>query len=92
MNNVQKINGLESEIAKIKKNIANFHEQIKKNDRNILETEKEINKKKKEYKNYLKGKKIFLLENLKIGKDCRSEGITWIIRSLWNFGEKIFDS
>jgi hypothetical protein len=92
MNNVQKANDLESEMVKIRKNIQSFSQKIKTNDKNIGETEKEINKKKKEFKSFIKGKKIFLFENLKIGKDCRSEGITWIIRSLWNSGEKVFDS
>jgi hypothetical protein len=62
------------------------------NDKNIVMIENEINGKKKEYKQYLKGKKLFLLEILKNGRDSRTEGLSWIIRSLWNCGEKVFDS
>ena len=28
---------------------------------------------------------------MKKGKDCREEGIAWIIRELWKMGEHIFD-
>ena len=45
------------------------------NDQNILQIESEINIKKKQYKQYLKGKKLFLMEILKNGRDARNEGL-----------------
>lgn len=32
---------------------------------------------------------MFLYEILRIGLDCRNEGISWVIRVLWGYGEKV---
>ena len=52
------------------------------NNTQLLKSDLSINTCKKELKTCQKSKKIFYLENLKYGKDCRQEGLSWIIRIL----------
>ncbi|KAL4447117.1 hypothetical protein ABPG74_013969 [Tetrahymena malaccensis] len=92
MTNVQKLNELEGEIQTLKNTLVQYDKKMKDNDKQIILIEDNINQKKKELKSLQKGKKLFLLELLKNGKDARGEGLSWIIRSIWNSQEKVFDS
>ena len=47
---------------------------------------------KKEYKQNVKTKVIFLFELLAYAKDVRNTGLSWIIRSIWNIGEKVYNN
>lgn len=50
MNNVQKLNELESEIATLKSTLVSYEARIKENDKQIIAVEENINAKKKELK------------------------------------------
>ena len=52
----------------------------------------ELNIKKKEHKNHSKTKSIFLFELLQYAKDIRNTGVSWIIRAIWNIGEKVYNN
>lgn len=67
-----------------------FQTLLTKYNGEMAKYEEAINTAKKELKIAVKSKIKFLLGLLKAGVDCRSKGLTWIIRSLWNLGEKIY--
>ncbi|CAK84083.1 unnamed protein product (macronuclear) [Paramecium tetraurelia] len=87
-----KQNELEAQIEQMKDNYNNFSEQMKLNSMQIEKLEQENSKLNKNNKTLLKSIQGFLLELLKLGLDCRSQGLSWIIKAIWDSGEKIADS
>ncbi|CAD8102058.1 unnamed protein product [Paramecium sonneborni] len=85
-------NELESQIEQMKESYYKFHEQMKLNSVQIEKLEQENSKLNKNNKALHKSIQGFLLELLKIGLDCRSQGLSWIIKAIWDSGEKISDS
>ncbi|CAD8191467.1 unnamed protein product [Paramecium pentaurelia] len=87
-----KQNELESQIEQMKENYSKFQQQMKINSIQIEKLEQENSKLNKNNKTLLKSIQGFLLELLKLGLDCRSQGLSWIIKAIWDSGEKISDS
>lgn len=36
-----------------------------------------------------KSKNLLLYEMLRLGRDCRKNGIQWLVRVIWNHGDKV---
>ncbi|CAD8094648.1 unnamed protein product [Paramecium primaurelia] len=87
-----KQNELESQIDQMRDNYNKFQQQMKLNAIQIEKLEQENSKLNKNNKTLLKSIQGFLLELLKIGLDCRSQGLSWIIKAVWDSGEKIAEA
>ncbi|CAD8204898.1 unnamed protein product [Paramecium octaurelia] len=87
-----KQNELEGQIDQMKDNYSKFQQQMKLNSIQIEKLEQENSKLNKNNKALLKSIQGFLLELLKIGLDCRSQGLSWIIKAVWDSGEKIAEA
>ncbi|CAD8196189.1 unnamed protein product [Paramecium octaurelia] len=87
-----KQNELESQIDQMRDNYNKFQQQMKLNAIQIEKLEQENSKLNKNNKALLKSIQGFLLELLKIGLDCRSQGLSWIIKAVWDSGEKIAEA
>lgn len=92
VNSVQRQTELENEIKILRDSFSKFSQKLKFNNESIATIEEDIIEKKKTLKELNLSRKVFLFEILKYGKDCRDEGLTWIIRSIWNLGEKVYEN
>ncbi|CAD8112384.1 unnamed protein product [Paramecium primaurelia] len=91
MATVGKQNEIESQLETMKDSYKKYKLQIKLNFKQIEKLETENSKLNKNNKELLKSIQGFLLELLKIGLDCRKQGLCWIVKAVWDTNEKLSD-
>eukprot|EP01017_Pseudomicrothorax_dubius_P044951 TRINITY_DN7682_c0_g1_i2.p1 TRINITY_DN7682_c0_g1~~TRINITY_DN7682_c0_g1_i2.p1 ORF type:complete len:477 (+),score=114.79 TRINITY_DN7682_c0_g1_i2:64-1494(+) len=83
---------LKEDLKVLNESYTAFKQKIDYNNGIIRDIEREVAGTKKDLKVAYKSKIVFLTGLLKQGLDCRSQGLSWIIKSLWNLGEKVYEA
>ncbi|CAK92326.1 unnamed protein product (macronuclear) [Paramecium tetraurelia] len=91
MASVGKQNEIDSQLETMKDSYKKYKIQIQLNFKQIEKLEAENSKLNKNNKELLKSIQGFLQELLKIGLDCRKQGLSWIIKAIWDTNEKLRD-